>query len=167
MKRSPMPKRKKPLTNSDIYKAIRKLKECEIPPGTFAIWANNQLKKRKPLRRLSKKKAASRAAFRKAVMAKKGGLCAKCLWDANWLTPLMAYDNPDAVIRIAEHPHHWLPVGRGGTDDPSNGIPLCSECHRWIHDNPKQAHLDGWLLKANEAPNANAVKIREFMKGRE
>lgn len=31
-------------------------------------------------------------------------------------------------------PHHIIPKGRGGSDDPSNIITVCHEAHRAIHD---------------------------------
>lgn len=126
---------------------------------------------RKPLRKLRPAKLKSRTAFRKAVMRKNGGKCLRCtilianavmkvVFDAEKLTEPMFW-------RKADHPHHWLPISRGGTDDPENGIPLDHNCHRWIHDNPKQAHLDGWLLKSGEPMNENAKRIKEWMEWKE
>lgn len=36
--------------------------------------------------------------------------------------------------------HHLVPVVRGGTDDPTNIIVLCAECHAKIHGRGKCSH---------------------------
>lgn len=57
--------------------------------------------------------------------------------------------------------HHLIPVVRGGTDDPSNIIVLCEECHKKIHEQPytpgRTNH--GQLVKEGIAKaNARGVK---------
>jgi hypothetical protein len=107
----------------------------------------------KPLRRLSKKKAKSRAAFKLAVCRRDMGECVLCRYEGQGRVP-------------ANDIHHHLPVGRGGKDIPENGFMVCRFHHILIHTQPKQAHLNGWLLEAGEEPNEAARKILEFMEGR-
>ena len=116
----------------------------------------------KPLRKLRPAKLKSRAAFRKAVMAKNGGWCVRCDLLQRGLLGLTHWPQTRAV-----HPHHWLPVGRGGKDECVNGIPLCADCHRVVHNWVKDSEEKGWLLKAGEPMNENARKIREWMEGKE
>jgi 5-methylcytosine-specific restriction endonuclease McrA len=42
--------------------------------------------------------------------------------------------------------HHWLPKGRGGPNEKWNCMLMCFDCHRWTHDNTKEAEAAGWLL---------------------
>lgn len=39
--------------------------------------------------------------------------------------------------------HHDLLDSRGGT----HKIKVCRECHRWIHDHPKEAMEKDWYIK--------------------
>jgi hypothetical protein len=42
--------------------------------------------------------------------------------------------------------HEPLLRSRGGDPyDPAECIAVCRPCHSWIHDNPKQATVDGWM----------------------
>lgn len=34
----------------------------------------------------------------------------------------------------ANHPHHIVPRSAGGSDDKENMAPLCSRCHREVHE---------------------------------
>lgn len=43
---------------------------------------------------------------------------------------------------------HRIPRDVGG-HEPSNLGHLCRSCHRWCHDNPKKAYLEGWIVRAN------------------
>jgi hypothetical protein len=47
--------------------------------------------------------------------------------------------------------HHWLPKGRGGPNEKWNCMLMCFDCHRWTHDNTKEAEAAGWLLTRAEA----------------
>lgn len=47
-------------------------------------------------------------------------------------------------MRLATEPHH--PQGRIGKNI-HKFIPVCSDCHRRIHDNPKWAEENGLLIK--------------------
>lgn len=45
--------------------------------------------------------------------------------------------------------HHDTPRCRGGSDDPSNLVPMCKWCHIELHRVDREMHLPGWLgLKA-------------------
>lgn len=39
------------------------------------------------------------------------------------------------------HRHHIIPRSKGGSDDPSNLIDVCSNCHEDIHEGPAGANL--------------------------
>lgn len=41
--------------------------------------------------------------------------------------------------------HHVIPRGRGGDDDPGNGLWCCAAGHRWIHTHVAEATEEGWL----------------------
>jgi hypothetical protein len=46
--------------------------------------------------------------------------------------------------------HHVKPKGPGGTSDPARDNPanlalLHDECHRWVHDNPREGRALGLL----------------------
>ena len=45
----------------------------------------------------------------------------------------------------ADHMHHKLRRSQGGTNDPSNLVPVCFACHERIHRNPSWARAYGWL----------------------
>jgi len=71
------------------------------------------LTRRKAPARVSVKRRASATAFRKAVLER------------------------DAICRMcgqapSTDPHHILPRGRGGSDDPENGAGLCRPCHDYM-----------------------------------
>ena len=44
--------------------------------------------------------------------------------------------------------HHVLPLGRGGKLNQPEELMLATgfRCHRWIHDNPREAKENGWLV---------------------
>lgn len=45
-------------------------------------------------------------------------------------------------------PHHLLPVGQGGSDEPENVVTACWLCHRLIHDHPAWSYEHGWLIRS-------------------
>ena len=52
--------------------------------------------------------------------------------DANWKRLAAQVVADKACVRCerpAEHAHHVLPRAFGGSDDPSNLVPVCSRCH--------------------------------------
>ena len=52
--------------------------------------------------------------------------------DANWKRVSAQVVAGKACVRCdrpAEHAHHVLPRSFGGSDDPSNLVPVCSRCH--------------------------------------
>lgn len=54
--------------------------------------------------------------------------------------------NPGAVNRSTVV-HEKRTRARGGDIlDPENCVALCELCHRQVHDHPRQATEDGWLL---------------------
>lgn len=104
----------------------------------------------KPMASMRPGKRKARRAFSSAVMALNGGYCVRC-----WLT--------FGRYRLADDPHHWLPLARGGTDAPSNGLPMCRHCHNWIHRFPKLAEAAGWLLRAHGGMNEAVLGIHTFL----
>ena len=49
---------------------------------------------------------------------------------------------------VATVRHHKRRRSQGGTDDESNTADLCEvPCHQWVHANPTQAYIDGWLTR--------------------
>jgi HNH endonuclease len=61
--------------------------------------------------------------------------------------------------------HHRRPRGMGGTvrestNVASNGLLLCSECHRWAESKRTEALLMGVLLLQIQNPLKSAVKYR-------
>ena len=46
-----------------------------------------------------------------------------------------------------KYPHHKK--GRAGIllNDIAFFMPVCHNCHRWIHENPKKSYQKGWLIK--------------------
>lgn len=56
-----------------------------------------------------------------------------------------------SVRHRGQHAHHLQPRGRGGSDDPANGLWVCWEAHDWIHDHPEEAERLG-LLRASTIP---------------
>lgn len=49
------------------------------------------------------------------------------------------------VRHKGDHAHHILSRGRGGGNDPSNGIWVCWQAHDWIHAHPAEAEMLGLL----------------------
>jgi 5-methylcytosine-specific restriction enzyme A len=61
--------------------------------------------------------------------------------------------------------HHRRPRGMGGTaqessNTASNGLLLCSECHRWAESKRTEALLMGVLLLQIQGPRTSSVKYR-------
>lgn len=54
--------------------------------------------------------------------------------------------------------HHRLPRGRGGRWEPSNGLHLCTGCHRWVTEHPAESYDEGWLLRRGESPEHMPVR---------
>lgn len=56
--------------------------------------------------------------------------------------------------------HHRLPRKMGGTrrsiGTVKNCLYVCTDCHDYIHANPSEAYLKGWLLRDTEE-NAREV----------
>ena len=76
---------------------------------------------------------------RKAVLARDGERCRRCL-------------------RPTTDVHHRKVKGMGGTADPevafglANLVSLCRECHQWVHGNPEEAYVLGWLVHSWDNP---------------
>lgn len=94
----------------------------------------------KPIRKVRPAKLRTMKNFRKEVLKKCCGLCVACL--------------AVGVRTRATDPHHWFPRGQGGGDNHENGIPLCRRHHRWAHDNPKSAIIQGLILERGEKNEA-------------
>lgn len=61
--------------------------------------------------------------------------------------------------------HHRRPRAMGGTNrqstnEASNGLLLCAECHRWAESNRTEALLLGVLLLQIQSPAKSAVQYR-------
>ena len=88
--------------------------------------------KRSPIRKVSAKRAAEnreRAIFAGEIA---GALCA-ARWDEH-------------CYGRAVHLHEPLTRARGGSiTEPANLVPVCSWCHRQIHDHPEEATRRGLL----------------------
>lgn len=92
--------------------------------------------RRTPLRKRSAKaeaKEAQLAESRKAVLARCGGYC-----EAN--TPACP---PRAHAGF--HVHHVRLRSQGGGHEPENLLYVCPDAHRWIHGNPAESAIRGWL----------------------
>lgn len=62
--------------------------------------------------------------------------------------------------------HHRRPRGAGGTrredtNTTSNGVLLCSQCHREVESHRAKAFDDGWLVRQSHDPKATPVLRRE------
>jgi len=44
-----------------------------------------------------------------------------------------------------QHAHHVVPRGRGGGNDPTNGLWVCWRAHDFIHRHPQASVENGWL----------------------
>ncbi len=60
------------------------------------------------------------------------------------------------------HPHHRVPLGRGGGNGVANLISLCPSCHRDVHGWPGWAGVAGLLLPAG----ADAAAVPVVLPGR-
>lgn len=94
-------------------------------------------KPRKPLRKVSQKRAKQLAVYRRARVQflREFPVCEACL-----------VIDPDSIPRKATDIHHM--AGRIGEklNDMNDWLPVCRDCHHWIHDNPSAARA-AFLLK--------------------
>jgi len=60
------------------------------------------------------------------------------------------------------HPHHRVPLGRGGGNGVANLISLCPSCHRDVHSWAGWAGVAGLLLPAG----ADAAAVPVVLRGR-
>lgn len=105
-----------------------------MPDVTPRFKVERAPKEPKRLRRIGKKgrqDAKEMRAAMKVVRARSGGHCEMHM--------------PHECTRIADHPHHRVRRSQGGSNDPQNIVHTCFSAHRWIHDNPAQARLAGYL----------------------
>ena len=77
--------------------------------------------------------------------------------DANWkriAAQVIAEQGCVRCERPAQHAHHVLPRSFGGSDDPSNLVPVCNRCHPSLERVARQRAY--WLgyrpVLAGEAP---------------
>lgn len=87
------------------------------------------------------------AGTRNAVADRSSGRCERC-----------------ARLRASEV-HHRLGRRMGGTRSAdihklANLMHLCSQCHRWITENPKSAYASGWCVRSHLDPAEVAVFYR-------
>jgi 5-methylcytosine-specific restriction endonuclease McrA len=111
---------------------------------------HRRLRQRAPLRRRTPLKSVPLAArvdqlTRQTVLERDGFCCIVC-GSGGWL-----------------HPHHRVPLGRGGTSDPLahspvNLLSVCPLCHDRIHfSSPTQARQLGHLVRRGVDPAAIPV----------
>ena len=86
------------------------------------------------------------------------------LWLADYLKVLRCW-LPRECARCNAPGLGW--VNFGGTFEPhhpfqrtthwrtTNAIPMCSECHRWIHDHSRQAREDRWIVEPKTIDHLN------------
>lgn len=101
-----------------------------LKPGK-PLTSDNKLKRGKPLTKTSQKISVKKRSIkritvktanyndefneaRKIVIERDKGLCVRCRFHGN-------------------HVHHILPRSLGGSNDLSNLVLLCMECHEWVH----------------------------------
>jgi hypothetical protein len=97
------------------------------------------------------KAAARRSAqssFRASVLARVGGHQARCEGCCVILAAGVERPPVSSAAHRGEHAHHVLSKARGGTDDPSNGLWLCTASHGWAHGHPEVAEALGLLRRS-------------------
>lgn len=57
----------------------------------------------------------------------------------------------DGCRKYGEHFHHILRRSQGGKGTLENGLFVCRNCHRWIHDHPSHSEEHGWLRRSSNA----------------
>ena len=55
-------------------------------------------------------------------------------------------------VNPAVHAHHRRLASQGGQDVTSNLAALCAQCHRWVHEHPALAAVEGWIVVAGSDP---------------
>jgi len=69
-------------------------------------------------------------------------------------------------VEVGHECHHL--AGRDGDliATYANLRMLCTPCHKWIHDNPKEAKATGWMIDRNaiKAPAYMALKAKSVVK---
>lgn len=96
-----------------------------------------------PFGSVSAEKKHARAQFSEAVRERAGGYCQVGADDWAHVCGL-------TFRHAGEHPHHLRLRSQGGPDDLSNGLWVCFDAHRWIHDHPEAAERLG-LLESRKA----------------
>ena len=56
-------------------------------------------------------------------------------------------------------PHHRKLQSQGGRDELSNLAALCSDCHRWCHENPAAAVMAGWIVPSWAVPARRGLTL--------
>lgn len=102
------------------------------------IQRKTPMKRGKPLRRVSKKRAAENKTYAKqrAEFLAKHLHCEICIAMCLFV----------GEMRPPSDVHHQN--GRNGRRllDEAYWLAVCREHHQWIHDNPKEARQRGWLI---------------------
>lgn len=79
---------------------------------------------------------------RRLVQARSGGVCEQC-----------------GSLRADEW-HHRKNRSQGGKWHPTNGLHLCSPCHRHVTEHPAVAYAHGWSVRSTVDPAKVPVRIR-------
>lgn len=97
-------------------------------------------------RRVPKPDAEFWQGQRAAIAARAGGRCERCGRDLNQ-TGLEA--------------HHRKLRSQGGAHGVENLAALCPEDHRWCHEHPAAARLEGFIIPAVSDPASRAVTLHD------
>lgn len=107
-----------------------------------------RLNRKTPLRAKPKRASAEYTAAKKEIFAASNGACQAHI--------------EGVCVGPAHHAHHLLRRSQGGTDEPSNLLPVCFSCHDWIHTHPAEAREKGLLQSARVGNGREGVWIVEY-----
>lgn len=90
------------------------------------------------------------AANRQLVMGRAFGRCERC-----------------QMPTLAAHIHHRRPKGSGGSKAPdrhdvANLVWLDPECHRWVHDHPRDAAAAGFIVPRSSGRHPLEVPVTDL-----
>ena len=113
----------------------------------------------KKLRNVSKRRSRELCLLRESslvVRKRSGGRCEM----KRWMWPPLSLGEDFSLDRepvmqqcefvrcnqpVTISPHHIKPRSKGIDHSPKNLLDLCFDCHRWVHDHPKEAKELGVL----------------------
>lgn len=86
-------------------------------------------------------------AITEALLARCGGYCERCGF---------------GVHSYAAHRHHRRLRSQGGKDTMDNLVYLCPSCHQWVHQYPKDATAEGFIVPSWADPEDTPVYINRL-----